>query len=188
MKKSILLVFLILVSLLLFSCSDTQDDTGFTLGYELEDTDEPTLGAEFGVKSDQNVFEINSDIILQIGIGIPSSAFFEDKDTRIDLVMENILSNEREILYTIDEFSMNDFEFTTTKINRNTQMIEYTYEHEISLSSNVFSSYTLKEGYVLIGFEVIIVNENNDEVLHFSTFQRLFYQVNETSIILSKGL
>lgn len=184
MKKT-LLIYLILCLFLLASCDESVDDEGFSVGYERIVSEEPLPGFVFGVKSDINEFH-STDVSLKVGIGIPSSAFLSDKEYKVVIIIENFETKERESLMIINVDSFDQFFYESFNLSDGYQTIVYSYEEDIIFSKDLLYSYESSVGVLLIGYEVIYIGSEDEEIVHFSTFQRLDYEVREETVIITE--
>lgn len=184
MKRYGVFICLLIHMSVITACEENQIEEGFSVGYEYVVSDEPMPGFVFGIESDKTVFD-SGDIVLQIGIGIPESVFLSDEEYKLVLYVENVSTKDSHILKQIEVLSDNQFEFSTTFLDDGVKTIEFTYEDEIILFDEVFNSSDFNEGTLLIGYKVFYSDQNNDEDEHFSTWQRVNYEIEEDIIKLS---
>lgn len=185
MKRSALVLLVLFLSIFLAACTNTNEDNeNFSAGYEYVISDEPLPGFVSGVKSEFNIYE-PSNVELTVGIGIPESAFLSDKDYKVMIIVKNESMDYREILSTIDVESYETFLFTDSLVEGNTRLIEFSYEEVVSLSEKVFTLIDSKEGVLLIGYEVVYLDQNDTQSVHFSSFQRVSYSLVDGKVILN---
>lgn len=185
MKRCALILLVLFLSILLVACTNTNEDNeNFSSGYEYVVSDEPLPGFVSGVKSEFNIYE-QSDVELTVGIGIPESAFLSDEDYKVMIVVKNESTDYREVLTTIDVESYDTFLFTDSLVEGNTRLIEFSYEVVVSLSEEVFTLIDSEEGVLLIGYEVVYIDQNDTQSVHFSSFQRISYSLIDDEVLLN---
>jgi hypothetical protein len=184
LKRSTLILLVLFSSILLIACTNTNEDNeNLSSGYEYVVSDEPLPGFVSGVKSEFNVYE-PTNVELTVGIGIPESAFLSDEDYKVMIVVKNESMDYREVLSTIDVESYDTFLFTDSLVEGNARLIEFSYEEVVFLPKEVFNLSDSEEGVLLIGYEVVYINQNDAQSVHFSSFQQVSYSLIDGKVIL----